>query len=118
MMLHMYKTIFQFDYTNEKTVKENITMSLTKYEQETIINFNEHERTASVYTHNKRLIHKLSENCKRHPDFFKLEKDDGQAKTFIIAKRYISIRTPRESRKYTEEEKENIRERFQRAKAI
>ena len=27
-------------------------MGLTKYEQETIINFNEKERLASVYTHN------------------------------------------------------------------
>lgn len=27
-------------------------MGLTKYEQETIINFNEKERLASLYTHN------------------------------------------------------------------
>lgn len=30
-------------------------MGLTKYEQETIINFNEKERLASVYTHNQGL---------------------------------------------------------------
>lgn len=28
-------------------------MELSRYEQETIINFNETESTASVYTHNK-----------------------------------------------------------------
>ncbi len=34
-------------------------MSLSRYEQETIVNFNEEEATAVVYTHNKALARKL-----------------------------------------------------------
>lgn len=33
---------------------------LTNYERETIINFNEGENTASVYTHNKKLRRRLA----------------------------------------------------------
>ena len=32
-------------------------MNLTRYEQETIINFNEEETTASIYTHNNSLLY-------------------------------------------------------------
>ena len=34
-------------------------MKLTRYEKETIINFNEAEATANIYTHNGGLIRKL-----------------------------------------------------------
>lgn len=43
-------------------------MKLTKIEQETIINFNEAERTASVYTHNEALKRQLLELCRSHPE--------------------------------------------------
>ena len=39
-------------------------MKLTKIEQETIINFNEAERTASVYTHNEALKGRLLALCR------------------------------------------------------
>lgn len=42
---------------------------LTRYEQETTINFNEGEDTASVYTHNRSLIHRLEgwlQNARRN----------------------------------------------------
>ena len=38
-------------------------MGLTKYEQETIINFNEKEKLASVYTHNLGLQNTLLSLC-------------------------------------------------------
>ncbi len=41
---------------------------LTRYEQETIINYNEGENTASVYTHSKALrrrLEKLAEAARR-----------------------------------------------------
>lgn len=34
-------------------------MNLTKYEQETIINYNNEEKTASIFTYDKSLIRKL-----------------------------------------------------------
>ena len=43
-------------------------MKLTKIEQETIINFNEAERTASVYTHNEALKGRLLALCRTHPE--------------------------------------------------
>ena len=35
-------------------------MNMARYEQETIINFNEEEKTAGIYTHNKMLRQKLA----------------------------------------------------------
>lgn len=36
-------------------------MELTKYEQETIINYNQEEKNASCYTHDRALIRRLDE---------------------------------------------------------
>ena len=35
-------------------------MNMARYEQETIIGFNEEEKTAGIYTHNKMLRQKLA----------------------------------------------------------
>ena len=35
-------------------------MKLSKYEQETIINFNEEDKFADVYTHNKKLMDRMA----------------------------------------------------------
>ena len=56
-------------------------MNLSLYEQETIINYNEAEKTAGVYTHNKALRCKLERLAQEHPEDCRLEKasHDGQA---------------------------------------
>ena len=43
-------------------------MKLSNIEKETVINFNEAERTASVYTHNEALKRQLLELCQTHPE--------------------------------------------------
>ena len=43
-------------------------MNLSLYEQETIINYNEAEKTAGVYTHNKALRRKLERLSQERPD--------------------------------------------------
>lgn len=43
---------------------------LTKAEQETVINFDNELNTASVYTHDSRLIKKLRELRKQYPEQF------------------------------------------------
>ena len=43
-------------------------MKLTPYERETIILYNEAEDTASVYTHDHRLIDKLKQLHAKYPD--------------------------------------------------
>ena len=51
-------------------------MKLSKYERETIICYNEEETTASVYTHNKKLIQKLKRLSEKYPDKVKPERPE------------------------------------------
>lgn len=69
-------------------------MNLTRYEQETIINFNEGEDTASVHTHNKALRRKLEQLAQERPEECRLFKTchDGQAVEYYIPKRWLKIR--------------------------
>ena len=81
-------------------------MKLSKYEQETIINFNEDEATASVYTHNQKLKNRLKMMAKKYPDncrFIRKNKEGGE--TYEISKKLVSIRIP-----YSEERKAHDRE--------
>lgn len=41
-------------------------MTLSKYERETIINFNEEDKIATVYTMNKRLLSRLAKIAEQH----------------------------------------------------
>lgn len=79
-------------------------MNLTRYEQETIITYNEEEKTAGVYTHNKALLRKLEQLSQARPDECKLEgiTRGGQAADYIIPKSWVRI-TPK--RLLTEAEK-------------
>lgn len=69
-------------------------MKLFRYEQETIINFNEEEETASVYTHNNKLREKLLRLAKKYPDKIKVESKTRDAASFIVPKRCVSVREP------------------------
>ena len=73
-------------------------MQLSRYEQETIVNFNEAEKTAGVYTHNKSLMKKLQQLSEKFPEDCRLEKvsHDGEAVDYIIPKSWIKIRAPRQ----------------------
>lgn len=71
-------------------------MGLTKYEQETIINFNEKERLASVYTHNQRLQNTLLSLCESHPAQVKHKDGDRYGgMTFELPKKWVKIAPPR-----------------------
>jgi len=72
-------------------------MKLTKYEQETIINFNEQEKTAGVYTHNGPLRRRLEQLAQERPEDCRLFKTchDGQAVEYYIPKSWLKIRPPR-----------------------
>ena len=92
-------------------VKE-YTMNLSLYEQETIINFNEGEKTASVYTHNRALRRKLELLAEQRPTECRMTKTshDGQAVDFTIPKSWIRIYPPRVAAPLTEEQKQKRRE--------
>ncbi len=79
----------------------------TKYEQETIILFNELEKTAEIYTFNSALRRKLDKGCALHPDSFTVKSESHGAKTFTIPKKYIYVRVPEVK---TPEQKQRQRE--------
>jgi hypothetical protein len=69
-------------------------MKLTRYEKETIINYNEEEETASVYTHNNKLREKLLRLAVKYPDKIMVENKGRGVASFIVPKRCISVREP------------------------
>lgn len=89
---------------------ETNTYPLTKYEQETIVNFNEDEKVAYIYTYNKRWMKKLDNLCLKFPDKFIFEREDWYgkflSKRYIIDKNYIGIITPRQ---YSAEHKQSLK---------
>lgn len=75
-------------------------MKLSKYEQETIICYNEEDTTASVYTYNKKLIQKLKRLSGKYPDKVKLERRELRgAVSYLIPKRCVSVREPYSDRR-------------------
>ena len=65
-------------------------MELSRYEQETIILYNQAEKTASVYTHDPKLLEKLERLTKEYPQQIK---PDGP-NTYIVPKGCVLIREP------------------------
>lgn len=88
---------------------------MTSYEKETVINFNEAEKEASVYTFNKKMISKLDRLCEKFPEQFSLYKKfrDG-AREYIMPKKYVSIKAPRP--KLSDEEKAELVKRLSKSK--
>ena len=73
-------------------------MALTKYEKETIINFNQDEVNASIYTCDSKWIRDLDKLMKKDSRI-SLETKDEYSKwtaTYIIPKKAVKIRLPRE----------------------
>lgn len=81
--------------------------SLSKYESETIISYNDESDTATIYTCNYRLIDKLIAMTKQSSDI-KLIKEDEYSKTFVCPKKWVKIKMPRI---ISEEERQIMKER-------
>lgn len=70
----------------------------SRLEQETIINFNEEEKVASVYTFNKTLQRRLAKLAEQYPDDCKREFDTWQPEgsvDYTVPKKWIKINPPR-----------------------
>ena len=68
---------------------------LTLAEQETVILWDNELDTASVYTHDQRLINKLKALSDKYPDQYRLERREPQrAVTYTVPKKSIGIRPP------------------------
>lgn len=76
----------------------------SRYEQETIINYNQAERTASVYTHDPVLIRKLDLILAKSQEIT-CEKRGQVWAEYIIPKRWIKVRSPRN---ISEEKREEL----------
>lgn len=89
-------------------------MDLSLYEQETIINFCEEEKTAGIYTHNKALRQKLAALARDRPEDCRLVKASrsGRAVDYTIPKSWIKIVPPRIA---SEAQKEASRKAIEKA---
>lgn len=68
-------------------------MKLSKYEKETIINWNEAESTASIYTFNADLKRRLAEFSRKYPILCWLERSTTEGSvTYVIEKSRLSVR--------------------------
>lgn len=72
-------------------------MELSLYERETIINYNEGEPTASVYTHSKALRRTLDKLAQERPEDCRVNRvsHEGAAADYTIPKAWVRIRPPR-----------------------
>ena len=83
-------------------------MKLSKYEQETIINFNAEEQTATVYTRDRAVMHRLDKLVNEFPEVYRCIGETDIDKTYEMPKSYVSYRKPR---KLTEEQRRQSSER-------
>ena len=70
-------------------------MKLSRYEQETVVNYNAGEQTATLYTRDKAVMRKLDTLVTDFPDTYKLTRQDEVSKTYSFPKSYVSYRKPR-----------------------
>lgn len=71
-------------------------MKLSRIEQETIINFNEAEGAASIYTHNTALKERLLGLCQSYPEQVRQTADNGRGGlTFELPKKWLKVTPPR-----------------------
>ena len=83
-------------------------MKLSKYEQETIINFNVAESDAVVFTRDKAVIRKLDSLVNEFPEVYKCIGETDIDKTYLMPKKYVSYRKPRRISKEIREQRKEM----------
>ena len=83
-------------------------MKLSKYEQETIINFNVAESDAVVFTRDKAVIRKLDALVTEFPEVYKCIGETDIDKTYSMPKHYVSYRKPRRISKELREQRREM----------
>ena len=84
-------------------------MKLSRYEQETVVNYNAGEQTATLYTRDKAVMRKLDRLAADFPETYKLLNKDEVSKTYSFPKSYVSYRKPR---KISDEQRERARRKI------
>lgn len=70
-------------------------MKLSKYEQETIINFNAGDRNATLYTRDRKVMREMDELVSKYPDIYHLDSQTDIDKTYSFSKSCVKYRKPR-----------------------
>lgn len=89
-------------------------MNLTKYEQETIINYNNEEKTASIFTYDKSLIRKLDKRLAEISDIKLIRRGEDFAE-YSLPKKWIKVSFPRQ---YSDEQRAEMAERMRAARTM
>ena len=89
-------------------------MNLTKYEQETIINYNNEEKTASIFTYDKSLIRKLDKRLAEMSDMRLIRRGEDFAE-YSLPKKWIKVAFPRQ---YSDEQRAEMAERMKAARTM
>ena len=97
MTMNQKKALYAFGSPDREATGDRFctmtNMTLTKYEKETIILFNEGEDTAHIQTYNAGLRKRLAAFSKKHPDLCRLEKSFAQGGViYVLDKSRLSIR--------------------------
>ena len=87
-------------------------MTISRYEQETIINYIAAEQNATVYTRDKTVMRRLDALVIEHPEHYRLIGETDIDKTYEMPKSFVSYRKPR---RLSDEQREAARTR---AKAL
>ena len=87
-------------------------MNLTKYEQETIINYNNEEKTAFILTYDKSLIRKLDKRLPEMSDMKLVRRGEDFAE-YSLPKKWIKVAFPRQ---YSDEQRAEMAERMKVAR--
>lgn len=82
---------------------------ISRYEMETIINFNADEQMATVYTADPAVMRKIDSLVIEFPDTFKCIKVNSISKTYEMPKSAVTYRKPR---RLSEEQREAARKRM------
>ena len=84
--------------------------NLSNYERETIINYNNEDATATVYTYHKALQNKLNKLVGSNPNISILRQDD-ESVTYVVPKKWIKVQPPRQLN-YTDEQRAEMAARL------
>lgn len=89
-------------------------MTISREEQETIVNYNAAEQIATVYTRDKTVMRRLDALVIDFPDYHRLIGETDIDKTYEMPKFFVSYRKPR---RLSEEQREAARERVKALKS-
>ena len=88
-------------------------MKLSKYEMETIVNYNADDQTATVYTRDKGVMRRLDALVIEYPDTYKCTGETDIDKSYEMPKSFVSYRKPR---RLSDEQRKAARERVKAIK--